>query len=172
MQVTGYELRAAIRQWELRRDAAVAQFPGSLAIFDGERKDSPQAVTLAFLHAERMIATLQTAQARYNLGVMVSLDGGAFTLAEAVKRVGGVARMEKLWRAVVVPATDRYHDPAAASAAPRSTTHTYARATFTAAEAIATAEKLAREKGQIAQAIAEANATRLEVDDLADVYFD
>jgi hypothetical protein len=41
MRVTGYMLREAIKQHELRRDTAASAFDGSLKVFPGETKEAP-----------------------------------------------------------------------------------------------------------------------------------
>lgn len=67
MKITGYAIREAIKQQELRRDTASRTFADTLKVFPGEEKDSPETVVAAFLTAEKAIARLQTAQARYNI---------------------------------------------------------------------------------------------------------
>jgi len=96
--ITGYLLREAIRRWELRRDTASNQFEDSLTKFPGETKPDPNGLSAQFAHAEDVIAKLQTAQNRYNLAIEVEVLNGTMTLAEAVKRLGGAGRLEKMWR--------------------------------------------------------------------------
>lgn len=158
MQVTGYQLKTAIQRWELRRDAAAAQFPTTLAKFKEQTKESPLTVTDSFLKAERAVAALQTAQGRYNLAVEITVDGEKTSLAEGVKRVGGLGRIEKMWRVAAAPKPDRYGYDGS-----RSKENEYEVPTVTPAEALAMAEKLARRKALLTQAIAEANAAKAEV---------
>lgn len=42
MKITGWQLREALKMWELRKGAAEKLFPESLHKFKGEVKDSPQ----------------------------------------------------------------------------------------------------------------------------------
>lgn len=98
MLVTGYALREAIKQWELRKDAANRVFADSLKVFPGEEKPHPSKLIEQYLAAEVAIAQLQTAQAQYNLLVRIDFEGCPMTLCEAVKSLGGYSRVEKLWR--------------------------------------------------------------------------
>lgn len=108
MKVTGYLFREAIKQHELRRDTAARSFKGSLKSFPDEKKEPPEAIVDAFLLAERKIARLQTAQARYNLTVTVDVLGEKLTLSEVIKSLGGLARAEKMWREAAGPKEERY----------------------------------------------------------------
>jgi hypothetical protein len=98
MLVTGYALREAIKQWELRKDAANRVFEDSLKVFPGEDKPHPSKLIEQYLAAEVAIAQLQTAQAHYNLLNTFDFEGRKISLCEAVKSLGGYARVEKLWR--------------------------------------------------------------------------
>jgi len=98
MKITGFLLREAIRRWELRRDTAANQFEDSLSHFPGEEKQAPDEISELFLEAEIRVAKLQAAQSRYNLEVRVAVMGEGMTLCEAVKRLGGAGRMDKMWR--------------------------------------------------------------------------
>jgi hypothetical protein len=98
MLVTGYALREAIKQWELRKDASNRVFEDSLKVFPGEEKPHPSKLIEQYLAAEVAIAQLQTAQAQYNLMNTFDFEGRKITLCEAVKSLGGYSRVEKLWR--------------------------------------------------------------------------
>lgn len=99
MKANGFLLREAIRRWELRRDTAINQFEDSLKKFPNEEKPHPTAIAAEFLKCEGAIAKIQAAQARYNLSVEIAVGEEKMSLTEAVKRLGGAGRMEKLWRA-------------------------------------------------------------------------
>jgi len=62
MKTTGWSLREAIKQQELRRDTAARAFNGTLKKFDDESKQTPQEVVVQFLAAEQAIAQLQVAR--------------------------------------------------------------------------------------------------------------
>ncbi len=109
MKITGFLLREAIRRHELRRDTAVNQFDDSLSKFPGEDKRSPDSITEEFVAAEAAVAKLQAAQSAYNLRVEVDVLGEKMTLCEAVKRLGGAGRIEKMWRTAAGGKKDRYN---------------------------------------------------------------
>ena len=170
MKVTGYMLREAIKQHELRRDTASQSFNGSLKKFPDEEKPTPQAVVEQFLAAEAAIARLQVSQMRYNLEVKVNVAGEVMTLGEAIKRVGGLGRAEKMWRLAAGPKKDRYGsdyeqdeiDPAKVRS----------QATLTVNEAVKLAARAGKQAGAMRAAIATANATEIEVSDLSPVHFE
>jgi hypothetical protein len=173
MKVTGYMLREAIKQHELRREAAYRAFNDALKVFPGEVKDSPVSIVEQLLAAERAIAALQTAQMRYNLAVRVELyghgwDRTAMTLGEAIKLVGGESRAEKLWRSAAGPKKDKYRyesdeiDP----------THVRAQPTIKPQEAVKLATAAGKRAGALRAAIATANATEVEIEDLSPALFE
>ncbi len=164
MKATGYALREAVKLQELRRDTEARAFAGSLKAFPGDQKTPPQAVVEAFLKAESAIAKLQAAQARYNLAVLVSVEGQNITLSEAIKTIGGVARAEKMWRSAAGPKPDRYGslrdddelDPSKVRA----------KATVTPTEAVKLAASLAKRAGALSAAIATGNTREIEIENL------
>src|SRR5262245_11682795 len=110
MKVTGHGIRLALRQWSAKRDALAVQFEASLYAFPGENRPSPADVMDRLYRAERAVASLQELQARYNVAVTVTVAGESITLCEAIKRTGGVGRMEKAWRkAAGLNKTTRYY---------------------------------------------------------------
>lgn len=162
MKITGYALREALKQHELRRDAASRSFNGTLKSFTDESKETPQAVMEVLRHAERCIARLQVAQMRYNLAVTV--PGGTMLLAEAIKLIGGIGRAEKMWRTVAGPKEDRYSSYHEEDV--RDPTKIRASSTITVKEAVALAAATAKESSQLRESIAIANATSVEVEGL------
>lgn len=98
MRISGYQIRAALRNQELNRKIAAQQFKDSLHSFDGEDKPTPQDMMQRFQRAENAIAHLQVLQSRYNLAVEVIVQDVKMTLHEAVKLVSGANRAEKMWR--------------------------------------------------------------------------
>ena len=108
MKTTGYMLQQSIRECTEERDLADSRFEGSLKAFPDEDKPSPLKLAEEIDAAERRIALLQTAQARYNLAVSVEIDGRSAPLQEAVKLLGGAQRVEKKWRDAVKEEVDRY----------------------------------------------------------------
>jgi len=100
MKVTGQQLIAAIKEWSHVRDMATAEFSMSNHRFPGDQKDSPAEVSARIVTAEGNVAKLQAAQGAFNQRIKVTVDGETLSLAEAIKRIGGVSRVEKLWREV------------------------------------------------------------------------
>ncbi len=169
MKTTGYALREAIKQHELRRDAAARNFNDTLRVFQGETKEAPDAVVAEIQRAEVAIAKLQTAQGRYNLSVLVTFDGGQITLSEAIKLVGGIARIEKMWRSASGPKEDRYgyreelvRDPNQIRATPG----------ITPKDAVKRASEAGKRAGALRQAIATGNAVSIEIESLDPALFE
>jgi len=149
--------------WELRRKMAGDNFDKSLHSFEGEIKESPQEVVDNFQHADEAVANLQTAQAMYNLSVKVNVLGEDMTLCEAVKRVGGAGRVEKLWRTAATDKKDRYgYDRELV----RNADEVRARRTITLQEAGEMAAEAAKWAGALRAEIAVANSEEVEVEGL------
>ena len=108
MNVNGLRLQQAIRAQTERRKLVEARFAGSLKKFPDEKKPSPIALMEELEDAERRIALLQVAQARYNLTVEVEVQGKRVTLQEAVKLLGGSSRIERKWADAAAEEVDRY----------------------------------------------------------------
>jgi len=169
MKVTGYMLREAIKQHELRRDTAASAFDGSLKVFPGETKEAPNTIVEKFLAAEEAEAKLQTAQMQYNLAVIVQANSTTMALAEAIKTVGGYGRAEKMWRSAANPnKKERYGfnddemDP----------TRVRAAATITSSEAMKQTTVAGKRAGSLRAAIATANAKEVEIEDLSPALFE
>ena len=168
MKVTGYKLRETIRTWELRRKMAGDNFDKSLHAFEGEAKD-PYSVVRSFQHADEAVANLQTAQAMYNLSIKVEVLGEEMTLCEAVKRVGGAGRVEKLWRTAATDKKDRYgYDRELV----RNADEVRAKRTITLQQAGEMAAKAAKWAGALRAAIAVANSEEIEVEGLNPALFE
>jgi hypothetical protein len=162
MKTTGYALREAIKQHELRKDTAAGAFDGSLKMWPGENKEPPTTIVDTFLRAEAAIAKLQTVQAKYNLTVQVEFDGRKMPLSEAIKLIGGIARVEKMWRSVAAPKKDRY----GYDRDERQAGVTVAVATMTSSEAVKLAQAAAKRAGALRATIATANAQEVEIENL------
>jgi len=108
MMINGYKLQQAIREAIAERDTQAARFEPSLSYFPGESKGDPREIARRFHEAERRLCALQTAQARYNLAVKVTVMGQSMSLCEAIKLVGGAGRSEKAWRSAGAEKKERY----------------------------------------------------------------
>lgn len=161
MKVTGYAIREAIKQWELRKDASSRVFDDSLKVFPGESKPHPQELIERYLLAEVSIAKLQTLQSKYNLSITFDFEGNEMTLCEAVKSLGGYSRIEKLWRSASGGKKDRYYG---SSADERDPTKTYAVQVVAPMEGVEKATIAARRASALRSAIATGNAQEREFD--------
>jgi hypothetical protein len=170
MKVNGAMFRDALRRWGLRLESAVKQFDGTLHAFAGETKD-PQAVIAEMQRAEDAIARLQVGQARYNLAVTVKVGRGeagkVMTLTEAVKRVGGAGRVEKLWRTASMETQDPY-----GRSLSRSTETVQAVRTIPVKEAVELAVKATGYAESLRAAINRGNDTELDIEGLEPVDFE
>jgi len=162
MKVNGYELREAVKRWTLRRDSLSSQFPEVLTKFPEDKVPTPQEVASQLLEAEQAICKLQGAQQVYNSGATVKLaDGTVVTVSVAVKYLGGLARLEKLWKAAGV-ARKRYdyEDPRTT----RDPNMVHATRQVSYQDATNQALAIARQIGDLKIAVAEANAVPRELD--------
>lgn len=165
VKVTGYSLRTAIKKWTLKRDSAATQFPKTLYKFKNESKPAPLDVAALMEKAEIAIAKLQAAQVNYNAQVQVELRGSRMSLAEAVKRMGGASRLEKLWKSAAGLETGgRNRDYYGAPAMTRSTDTETAEGTLTADEAASKASEAADYVSALQEAIASGNGQTIEIE--------
>lgn len=168
MKTTGYGLREAIKFHKLRSEEAASSFDSTLKVFSGDTKEAPQAVVERYLAAETAVSRLQTAQAELNLLVKVTVDGDTITLSEAIKRIGGLGRAEKMWRSVASPKKDRY----STFEDTRDSTREHAKSTITTTEASALASKVAKTAGRFRAAISTANTVEVDIIDLDPALFE
>jgi hypothetical protein len=162
MKITGYDLRDAISGWQLKRDAATKAFDGSLYKFPDENKETPNEVVASIEAAELIIAKLQTAQMEYNLKVQLKLPGGTLSLAEAIKRVGGLGRIEKMWKSAASPKKRSYLD--LDEVPTRDDGRIVAERQLNTKEVIEQASKVGKLAGKFRSAIAVGNATEVDID--------
>lgn len=168
IKVTGYSLRTAIKRWTIKRDSATHRFPTTLHKFKDEAKANPEDVAAEIEAAESAIARLQTAQVLYNAQVEVELGGKTMKLAEAVKRMGGATRMEKLWKGVagLDAQTARYRGSSiyGETAPVRNAGQEVADKTLSPESAAQKAAESAAFVSALQEAIASGNGTKIELD--------
>ena len=163
MKVDGYKIQHSIRELEARRKVLAAQFTDSITHFEDENvEQSPEEFMSEYDDSERKIARLQVFQARYNLAVTVEVQGIPCSLHEAVKRVGGAGRIEKMWRSVASPKQDRY----AYGPATRNKNEIRAVPTISRNDALKKVITTGRFASAIRAAISKGNATEVEFEDL------
>jgi hypothetical protein len=168
-KLTGYQLQEAIRRWELKKNTASKLFEDSLWAFEGDDKASPAELGETFLKAEEAVSELQTLQARYNLSVLVDVRGAKMTLCEAVKRVGGAGRHEKLWRTAT---TNTGHTRFGYGENPmsRKADEIHARRTIGVQDAMDRADDAARYAAALKAAIAQGNGQEREMEVPGDIF--
>ena len=163
MKINGYKLQTAIKQAQEQREFAEKRFHGGIFAFPGEKKPNPGATAVEIVKLEAKIARLQAAQASYNLQVQIVTDAGSLSLHQAVKLVGGAARIEKLWKEALSQVSgetvDRYGGGRQRQAdAIIATPQVSIEEAEAAANAASTYTRMLREK------IAAANATEIDLD--------
>lgn len=99
MKITGYQLMDRIEVLRQEAQTINGQFTGSLHRFanGGEEKPDPRSLMQAYTECERKVATLQAAQAAYNVQVRVEVQGETMLLQEAVKLIGSANRVRNNW---------------------------------------------------------------------------
>ena len=171
MKTNGYQIREAIKRWELRRETASTQFAESLFAFPEEResRETPDDLMNVFLKAEQSIGQLQTAQTRYNLEVKVRSTSFDMTLCEAVKRIGGAGRAEKMWRTAT---SDKGRDRYQSREMSRSKDEIYAVRVLSVKETMKRAGDAAVFAGSLRAAIAEGNTRIIDIEGLDSKLFE
>lgn len=165
MKTTGWQIREALKSWELRKGAAEKLFPESLHAYKGEVKDTPESIVESFQKAELAIARLQVAQMKYNLSVTVNVMGESMSLAEAVKRVGAAGRIEKMWGSVK-PVTARPSYYGETMPITRDPTQERAEPTLSVKEGLKLAEAASKRAGAFRAAINTGNGQEADIADL------
>lgn len=170
MQITGYQLQAAIREATATRDLAASQWDASLYVFEGETGASPVEVMARFRVAEMRLAQLQELQQDYNSKVGVSVEGSMMTLSRAIKLVGGAGRAEKMWRTAAAGRKERgaYYDD---KLPVRDAGQIRAVRTVTVEEATRYAKASLRYAASLREAIQSGNAIPIEFKDVDPTLF-
>jgi hypothetical protein len=163
MKVTGYKIKEALKLWTSRRDMAAKQFNDSIWQFEDDNLGlSPQDISAMFAKADDAVAQLQSLQQYYNTQVEFEVAGQPMTLTYAVKKVGGAARMEKMWKTA---AEDTGVDRGRWSTRElsRNVDSVHATRMVTTKEAVRISEKAAHEASLLRTAIAVANGVEKEI---------
>lgn len=164
MKITGYALREALKQQELMKSAAEGEFKDTLSYEEGTDPVQPQTVVAAFEAAELAISKLETAQALYNLTVSVAFEGQNISLLSAIKLVGFLGRIEKMWKgAITNPVSEHpYYDD---KRKPR-------KRTVSSQDAIALTKAYGKKCNALRAAIAVANGVEIDIPDLDPALFE
>lgn len=155
-EITGYRIREALKQWNLRAATLHKQFTNSLKRFEDEEEADPRYLSNEALRAEFAIAKLQEVQEKYNLAVTLPFENRRLTLSQAVKMLGGLTRAEREWKEVSQATNDRAS--IFGNQGVRDPEKKYARDTISVKDATEEALKAARRTSALRSAIAVANA--------------
>lgn len=171
LQVNGYKIQHALRELQHRREMVATQFSESTFIFsdDVEQTMGAEEAFKIFAECENNIAKLQVIQAQYNLQNIVTIQGMEMTLHEAVKRVGGAGRGEKMWRSASTSGRDRWQRQELT----RSKDDERAARAVSIPQCMENAKKAARYASALREAIQIANGKMLSIagdDGLADIF--
>ena len=159
MKVTGYKLKNAIQNKSHERDVLAHQWSDSLKKFPDEEKRRPEAIMEEYSACERDLAYLQTAQAAYNLDVKVRFDGKDVNLLQVIKYIGGLGRIEKMWRTSIGSKNDYYHHDDE-----RTEGTVYATMQLTPQQVMDATRDASRKASDAREAIAIGNACEMELD--------
>lgn len=162
---TGYKLRAAVKALEMQLETAVRVFNDSLVKYPSENKIAPIAAMGELLSLETRIAKLQAAQSEYNGKVVVNVLGNDMTLTEAVKRVGGAGRVVSLWKKAsgASDPNNRYYGSPFDNMRSRDPNQEYTERAISEKDATVQAVEAERFASALRGAIAEGNATSIEI---------
>ena len=164
MEVSGYLLKTGIETATRRRTGLTSMFTDSVMVFPSEMgsKEKPEEISRKLDAIEQDLVALQCAQDRYNATVMVDNMGQKMTLSQAIKTVGGISRMEKLWEAAGTPKEDRYGSYASAE---RSTEgKEYKTYVVIPQDSMKRSEEYSKRRSALSRAIAEANGTKISME--------
>lgn len=162
MEITGYQLKEALKMTSLELSTIQSQFEDTLFKFDDEDKETPAVIADKISTLEAKIAKLQTAQSHYNMSVNVIVQGKTLLLEEAIKHVGGAGRLSKTWRTASKGTTrDRW---TSIQAATRKEGEEKAKPTITKAEALEKAKDAEKFASALRSAIAVGNTTKVSID--------
>jgi hypothetical protein len=163
MEVTGYQLREAVKQWELKKELCTKEFTSSLRVFEGEVKRKPEEIAKEVEQAELAIAHLQRCQALYNMVVKFDFNDQKITLCEAVKLAGGIARQEKLWRTALGESPSPFYDNLARL---RDKNQVAATSTISEQQVAVYIKAASKQAATLKAGISAANGARVEIQDL------
>jgi len=162
VKVNGFRLQHRIRELSNMRDVYTKQFSEGRYSFPGEEKRTPVAAMKFLGDTERQIVELQVAQAEFNTRVRVSVDGMDVPLMYAIKMLGSLGRMEKMWRSASKGDGERYRYNDFEKE--RDKDKIYAVSSMTMEEYAAKSREAGARASRYREAIAMGNATALEMD--------
>lgn len=170
MNITGNQIKQAIKMKGLELDSVSSTFDDSLFKFEDETKMSPVSIAEVIYNLESDIAKLQAAQKFYNTNTKITFEDKTINLQEAINLVGGAGRISKLWRtAAKGEKKDRWDR---GSAKTRNKTEEVAVPTITKEEALILFKAAEKRASQLRNAIAESNILEVEISFIYESLFD
>lgn len=174
MRVNGFQIREAIKQWNLKREMAVKVFNDAGFAFDGETKTSPIEAAEAVRNSDEAVARLETFQQQFNSVQGFEFNGKTISLAQAVKMIAGIGRLENLWKTYAskgLGGNDHHRSYGETPTTIRKEGEIHAKRTLPLAECVANAAKYAKQQAALRALISSANGTQIVVpDDLQELF--
>lgn len=167
MKVTGYQLKEAIKRWEARKKPLLREFRNSFFRKPSQSGRLPLEIEKDIALVETSIASLQESQAKYNLAITVSYflfgEEKRMSLMNAVKTIGGIGRMEGLWKAESSKEEDPYDNQRLHYGA-TNTQYEWPKRTMLIKDIVETAAQKNAELTALRAGIAEANSKEFNLD--------
>jgi hypothetical protein len=162
LKVTGYQLREALRHWRSVQEGLAIDLKGSLYYFDIKEKIDPLVVAEDYRAAEDAVASIEEAQQKYNLRVTMTISDEPKTLTYAIKALGMAGRYAAVWKSV---ANDKQNIRWGESyERVRNKDEVHAKRTISKETATKMRTAANKYASDLRQAIALANASKLEID--------
>lgn len=98
IKVNGFKIQQIIKDLSHEREVIKTHFVPSLKKFGWETKSSPYEISDKLLKLESDISSWQALQDAFNINVKVAPLGTTMSLAEAIKAIGGLSRVQALWQ--------------------------------------------------------------------------
>lgn len=166
MQISGYQLREALRHWRSVVESLTIDLKESFRYFDIKEKLDPLLVAEKYKAAEDAVAKIEEAQQRYNLRVNLSIADESYTLTYAIKAIGMAGRYAAIWKTSTTAGSDRAGGRlwGVNTEHVRNKDDVHAKRTIDKETATKMHIAANRHAADIRQAIALANASQLEID--------
>lgn len=174
MQVNGFQIREAIKHWTLKREMAVKVFNDSGFAFAGEIKISPRDAAENVRAFDEAVAKLESFQQTFNSRIKVTFEGKSLWLAQAVKMIAGIGRLENLWKTYAskgLGGNDSRRSYGETPSTVRKEGETHAERVLPLNECVDQAAKFAKQQAALRALISSANGTQVEVpEDLMELF--
>jgi hypothetical protein len=164
MKTTGYQLREALRHWRSVLEGLAIDLKGSLYYFDLKEKVDPLVVAKDYRAAEDAVSRIEEAQQKYNLRVTMTIADEPQTLTYAIKALGMAGRYAAIWKAVASDKQSARGWGGDTYDRVRNKDDVHAKRSISKEAASKMRTAANKHASDIRQAIALANASKLEID--------